>query len=151
MSKQIKIQDAGVENASAYSGVGLPDWVTIPSDRLTYEFTVKTTNHEASIYEDGELDFNSNEIAAIIPPRFTVNFYIRASDKQKIRDLIRLQRNTNIKKITGGMGLISAIPESFTEGDDDIVFVIIKNMTGSEVVAEDTEFIKFTMQLEQVK
>lgn len=152
MSKRIRIQDSGALNSQTYENVGLPDWIELPSDRLTYEFTVKQSNHEAAVVGEGNsLTFNSNEVSAIIPPRFTVNFYIPATDTARINKLIALQRSKNIKKLTGGMGLISAIPEKFTEGSDDIIFINIKNMTGSEIISEDKEFIKFTLQLEQVQ
>jgi hypothetical protein len=159
MGQQIKIKDTGLDKVGGsvtYSAVtyGIDNWIDLDGFTFRGEFTVNTTNNVATKttinYFSGEsLDFQSNEIAALQAPRFTLQGLVSAGDSTKIRAIVNLGRTMGIKRISGGMGLINALPEVATD-TYNYVSVIVKNITFSEVVSNGEDKINFTIQLEQV-
>lgn len=152
-NNKIEIKDSGLNEVGGsivYTQINSGGWIELPSTRLNSEFTTKTTNNDSSIDDGTFFTFNSNEITAIISPRFTINCLIQASNSTLISNLIQIQRSPSIKQLTGGSGLISGLPDKIVDGSRDFVYVLIKNMTFSEVVAEGVNYIKCTIQLEQV-
>lgn len=162
----LRIRDTGLDEVGGteiYSKVEYGsenDLIPLGSSRLNSEFTVNTTDYKSTRLSNGELDFVSNEISSVLPPRWQVNGLIPASNVEQIQAIRKLQTTLGIKELTGGLGLISAMPEKQTgtytpqNGSPttyDFIHVIVKNVTMAEVLSRSTEYIQVTIQLEQVK
>lgn len=160
---KVRIKDTGLNKVGGsltYNQVDSGNWIDLATTRINYEFNTKTTSNEGSVVDsNGDLTFQSNEVSAIIPPRFTVSAWVLADDTQTIQNIIKLGRTQGVKRLTGGMGVISALPEKQVDlgtsnnvgVDLDYISVIVKNVTPSEVKNNSTEYIKLTIQMEQVK
>lgn len=157
---QVAFKDTGLAKASdsvgTYTAV-YDGWLLLSGFTCRGEFTVNTTDY-ASYREESNgsvLSFKPNELTAILPPRFTIQGLLLATDSTRIEALIRMGRSKGIKQMAGGLGVISAIKEA-NEADvpnftsHDYIYVLIKNITFSEVLAEDKAYVNFTIQVEQV-
>lgn len=159
--KTVRISDTGlnkVGGAVTYNQIDSGNWINLATTRINYEFNTKNTNNEGSVIDvNGNLTFQPNEVTAIIPPRFTVNAFVLADDTDKIQNIIMLGRTQGVKKLSGGMGVISALPEKESEYFEsidetlDYIYVIVKNVTPSEVKSDNEEYVRLTIQMEQVR
>jgi len=155
VTTKIRIKDTGLNKVGGsviYNKVSAGAWIDLSAQRINYEFNTKTTNNEAAGLVDGngDMTFSANEVTTIIPPRFTIENYVLASDAQTLSDMIMLGRTQGIKRLSGGMGIISALPEKLVD-TYDYISVIVKNITPREVLMNSTDYIVFTIQLEQVQ
>jgi hypothetical protein len=152
----IQLKDTGLNKVGGsvvYNPVNSGTWIPIKGFTIRGEFTVNGTNNVTTLTDTSntsQLTFQSNELTAIQAPRFTLQGLVEASDATTIGHIINLGRSKGIKRLTGGLGMIAALPEVATD-TYEYVSVLIKNITFSEVVANDTSFINFTIQLEQVR
>lgn len=159
MAGVIRIKDTGLDvvggtETHAKVTYGVDNWVPLNGFSLTGEFTVKGTNNEASrtsgnYFAGTALTYNPNEIAAIIPPRFTIRGLVNAEDSTLVRAIVNLQRTLGIKRLTGGIGLIDALPEVATD-TYEYVSILIKNVTFTERIQNDKKYIDITINAEQV-
>jgi len=150
----IRIKDTGartVGGTTVYTQIGSGAWLDLSGFSLTGEFTLNSTNNVA-FKEDtnGHLTFQANEVSALQAPRFTIRGVVPASSSTLITQIVQLGRSKGIKRITGGLGLVDALPEVATD-TYEYVSVIIKNITFTEIVKGDKVNIGFTIQLEQVQ
>jgi len=150
----VRIKDTGlnkVGGTETYPKVNSGNWIDTTSNSVRFEFNTKTTNNESSQSDTaGNLTFNSNEVTAVIPPRFTVAAKVAVGDAQGLQDMIMLGRSKGVKRLSGGLALIAALPEVETD-TYPYVSVIIKNITPSETMSKSDEWVVFTIQMEQVR
>jgi hypothetical protein len=70
------------------------------------------------------------------------------ADAGNMKDLEELRRHKGVKRITGGINILSALKD----GTDthDYVEVMITNLTYTENYQNDTTNVNFTLQLKKV-
>lgn len=150
---KIQIKDTGLNKVGGsviYTPVASGAWISLSSFNLRGEFTVNTTDNQSLRSSDSSmLSFKSNELSTLLPPRFTLSGAVLATDNVTIQNIVKLGRSKGIKRITGGLAMISALPEKQVD-TYDYISVIIKNITFSEIVADSKDYVAFTIQLEQV-
>jgi hypothetical protein len=155
MSTLISIKDAGIQAvggvASTVTAVNSGDWINLPTSRINFEMTTKSTSNQASEDVDGYLKPNPNEVSAVLPVRLNVNMFLNDTQGAVLTQLQSLQQTTNIKLIRGGVMTIDNMLDSVDDGSGGRgIYVIVKNVTVSEVIATDTAGVTITIQLEQV-
>lgn len=156
VSDEIQILDSGlnkVGGAILYPRVNSGSWIGLNGFTLRGEFTVTSTDHSSTLddpSDSGKLTFKSNALTKVLTPRYTLQGVILASDSQKIKDIVELSRTKGIKQLSGGTGLIKALPEASLTSPV-FIYVLVKNITFSEVEANGDTYINFTIQLEQVR
>lgn len=152
----IQILDTGKRTPDGsvdYTQVNSGSWIDLYGFTLRGEFTNSSTNNAGQrddTSDSTKLTFIPNETAAVIAPRFTIQGLVPSSSTETITNIVELGRTKGIKQLAGGLGLIEALPEASLTSPT-FVYVIIKNITFSEVVATDVTNIAFTIQLEQVQ
>jgi len=155
MGTKIRLKDTGLNKVGGtvdYTAVNSGAWTDLSTFQLRGEFTVNTTNNVSTKTDSSnssQLTFVPNEISAIQGPRFTLQGLVSATDTTLIANIINFERSKGVKRISGGAGLIAALPEVLTD-TYNYVSVIVKNVTFSEVVKNGENYINFTIQLEQV-
>lgn len=152
----IRIKDTGARTVGGsvdYTQVGSGAWIDLSGFSLTGDFTVTGTNNvsfQENTSDTTLLTFQANEVSALQAPRLTLRGIVPATSTALITNIINLSRSKGIKRLTGGLGMIDAIPEVATD-TYQYVSVIIKNITFTETVSGDDTNINFTIQLEQTK
>lgn len=150
-----RLKDTGLDNVGGnliYTPIDSGNWIDFNVSSNRFEFTVNTTNNVATRTNSTNaslMDFKSNEVSALMSPRFTLRGLVKASDAATINNLINLGRSKGIKRLSGGLGTISGLPEVQTD-TYDYISVVIKNITVSEVINKDEDYADMTIQLEQV-
>lgn len=155
MAGIIQIKDTGFLDAvsqqtSTTALVNSGNWFSLPSSRLNFEFTTRTTNNQASETVDGFLQYNPNDVTSTLPPRLNINMFLKSNQTTILRDLIKLQKSTNVKLLKGGIMTIDSLDNAVDDNGEKAIYVIVKNLTISEVVKQDIEGVAITLQLEQV-
>ncbi len=151
----LEIADTGLDKVNGteiYVKVNSGEYLTLYSNVLRSEFTVQTTDNSSyRKKDDSNITFHSNELTAVLPPRFTINAFIPVDNTDDISNVIALRNSKGIKKLKGGLGLINASPDNFDDSGEDAIYVLLKNLTLNEVLRESTNYLKMTLQLEQVR
>ena len=163
--KTLKLKDTGLDKPDGtelYSKVtfNTDNFVPLGGTRLTSEFTTNATQGTTTRISNGEFSFKNSEVTAVLPPRWQITGLIPASETELIKAIRKLQKTLGIKELTGGLGTISAMDEvrigTYTPeggGEDisyDYIYVIVKNITMSEVISNSVDYVNVTIQLEQV-
>jgi len=132
-------------------------WIEVPSGSLTFEFTTVSTNYESMLIDDatGYFKPQSNEVSSVLPLRITLRGLVEATDTPTLTNLINLQRSRGLKLLSGGMGVINAMPntveETYFSEVRKCIYVIVKNVTMSEIVRNSANYVNITIQLEHVE
>lgn len=151
----IQILDTGkrvITGSVIYTQVNSGSWISLPGFNLTGEFTLNTTTNvgQRSRTDDSSFfSFTSNEVTNLQAPRLTLRGLVPASDTSTLTNIINLGRTKGVKQLAGGLGFIDALPEVLGTSPK-YIYVIIKNITFSEVYSEDKSNVGFTIQMEQV-
>lgn len=157
--KAIIIKDTGKDapnGTNLFTKINNGEWIELPSGSINFEFNTISTNYESMVVDETTNFFKpqSNEVTAILPPRITVRCLVPATDTATIQNIILLGRSRGLKMLSGGLGVIDALPEAVDEtyGTETrkAVYIIIKNIAPSEVIRNGTNYISFTIQMEQV-
>lgn len=156
MANKIRIKDTGLNKVGGtvtYTPVNGGVWTNLDTFVMRGEFTVQTTNNDAQRTDpanSSNLTFESNEIAAIQAPRFTLQGTVLGSNSTLIKNIIQFGRSKGIKRLSGGAGIIEGMPEVAND-THDYISVIIKNITFTDNTKNSENYINFTIQLEQVR
>lgn len=157
--KVIIIKDTGKDSplgTEKFNKVNNGQWIELPSGSINFEFNIISTNYESMVIDSstGYFKPQSNEVSAVLPPRITVRCLVPADDTTTIKNIILLGRSRGLKLLSGGLGVIDAIPEAIDEtyGAENrkAIYVIIKNIAPSEIVRNGVNYTSFTIQMEQV-
>ena len=155
MSNKVNIKDAQVQkvggSASTITPVNSGNWIELPTSRVNFEFTTKSTSNNSSKDVDGFMVPNPNEVSSVLPTRLNVNVFLDDTQGDILGYIEQLQQSTNIKAIKGGIMTIDNMSGSFDDNGDKAIYVIVKNVTVSEVVKVNTNGVAVTIQLEQVR
>jgi hypothetical protein len=155
MTTTYRLKDTGlgeVGGSQIYTPVNSGKWLEIPTVANRYELTVQTSDFTALRTNETNtslMDFKSNEVSALMAPRMNIRALVNVTDATKISAIINMGRSKGIKRLSGGMGVISGMPEKDTD-TYDYINVLIKNITISEVLSSDDTYADITIQLEQV-
>lgn len=150
---KLRIKDTGQNTDSGsviYTQVNSGSWFDLTGFSFIAEFTTLTSDHQTQVVESGLFTFSPNDMVGIQAPRFTIQGLVESSNTSLIQNIIKLNRTLGVKRISGGSGIISALPESATD-TYTYVPVIVKNITLSDVVRNGVDYVSMTIQLEQVK
>ena len=153
MTNVIRIKDTGLDKVGGtvtYTQIDSGNWIDLSGFVMRFEFTVLATTHQATQVDGDKLTFFPNEVTGVQAPRITLQGLIDATNATTISNIIQLNRTMGVKRLSGGIGVISGMPEKLTD-TYDYISVIIKNITMSEVLSNDKEFANITIQLEQVR
>lgn len=152
MSSTIRIKDTGlnkVGGTEVFTKINSGNWTELKGFSLRGEFGTQGTDYQSQRESGGLLTWKSNEVTALMSPRFTLQGLVDATDATLIANIIKFGRSKGVKRITGGLGLIAALPEVATD-TYSYVSIKINNITFTEVQANSTNYINFTIQCEQV-
>jgi hypothetical protein len=155
MSTTYRLKDTGLDKVggtAVYTPVNSGNWITIPTVSNRFELTVQTTDFGALRTNPSNtslMDFKPNEVSSLLSPRMNIRALIDATNPTTITNIINLGRSKGVKRLSGGLGVISGMPEKATD-TYDYISVLIKNITISEVIANGNTYADITIQLEQV-
>lgn len=149
----IRFKDTGLDEVGGsvlYSTINSGNWFTMYGFSITFEFTTLKSDNQSTQVSEGEFVYINNEVAGVQAPRITLQGLVPVSDSTLIQNIVKLNRTIGIKRLSGGLGVINALPEVETD-TYNYISVIVKNITIREELVNDTEYANITIQLEQVR
>ena len=151
---KVRIRDTGKLNAddtsATYTAINGGNWLDLLGVSMRFEFTSTKTNNVATLSDGDLLTFKSNQKSAVQSPRITIQGLVKSTESETIKTLVQMERSKTVQQISGGAGVIDALPEA-SSTSPVYIHAFITNLTYSEVVRNGTDYVDMTIQLEQVR
>jgi len=146
-----RIKDTGldIEGNASFTAYASGAWIEFPSNNFIFEGNIGDEGKAGFVKEDDStLDYFKNDTTILHPPRITMRGIIANADSTKLAQLWALRKSRGVKRLTGGINVISAIKD----GTDthDYINVIITNVTFTENYVGDNTNVSYTVQFKQV-
>lgn len=147
---KIELADTGKVNLSDTSTtLTAIDYITLNCTGLQEEGNVYINSVDSMRQDNFTFDYQTNTRNGIKVPRMTVRGICDDTEIDIITTLKTMKKRNTIKKIKGGINMISADPDLVIETNDSFLYVQISNLTFTENTSNPNT-TNFTLQLERV-
>lgn len=155
----ITIRDTGraradMDRSVRYTRVREGEAIQLHSGYVQYEYGTQIDQQDTLRYNEDKTEIrpNDSKVSALISPRITIRAFFEVNEYGKldedVHDIFRMHQTRGLKKVGGGMVMISSSPNR--DKSDDEMWCIFKNVTITENLEEGSNIVKMTIQLEQV-
>lgn len=147
---KIEIMDTGSSSKNVSEGLWTPtnEWINIYATTLRVEEDVIKTNHESRRFDGQMLYAPKNEPTSVMSQRLYINGQFPLDKINDLKLFRQMGRTLGLKKIRGGLGLISTCPGVTSGGE---LYINILSIKPSEVLSQSTSSIGYIMHVEIVE